>query len=543
MRGSALRLPLLCLILSVAASSQTVTNSGIPHIDRSGAHAALIVDGAPYLILGAQMNNSSAWPSTMPAVWSAMDALGVNTVEAPIYWEQLEPKEGKFDYSAVDMLLSQAREHKVRLVLLWFGTWKNGSHGYAPEWVKLDQKRFPLATDARGKQTFSLSPFGGQTLEADKKAFGALMAHLKSADTQHKVILMQVENEPGTWGNTRDHSSVAEKHFSEAVPATVLDAMGKHSVRGSWKEVFGEDADGYFYSWAIAKYINEVAAAGKSVYSLPMYVNAALRDPLQKGPVGSFESGAPVWDALPIWHAMAPAIDLIAPDIYIPEYQKYMAVLRQYAQIWNPLLVPETGNSTEYARYFFAAVGAGAMGWAPFGMDETGYVNYPLGAPRIDKETLAPFALNYAIVGPMQREIAKLNQDGHVRGVAESPDVHLQKIDFSVQDRNPAQWTATVSYGLPAFYTTKPAPGNDKPEGGALVAQLGADEFLVTGVHCRVDFSSVDATKQRMWLSVEEGQYQKGVWKTVRRWNGDQTDYGLNFTNLPQVLRVKLTTY
>jgi len=535
-------------LLFLSASFVVAQSSGdstLPHVDRSGAHPALIVDGAPFLILGAQVNNSSAWASTMSAVWPTMEMLGVNTVEAPIYWEQFEASEGVFDYSSIDMLLTQARAHQVRLVLLWFGTWKNGSPGYTPSWIKLDPKRFPLATASDGTQSFSLSPFGEQSLAADKAAFSALMRYLKTSDPQHTVIMVQVENEAGMWGNSRDHSPVAEKRLAEPVPVAVLAAMGRHGAKGNWTQVFGEDADPYFYSWAIARYVNEVAEAGKGVYPLPVYVNAALRDPLQKGPVGSFESGAPVYDALPIWHAMAPSVDVIAPDIYMPEYAKYMAVIRQYTLPWNPLFIPETGNSAEYARYFFAAVGKGAIGWSPFGMDQTGYSNYPLGAAKIDNETLAPFSLNYAIVRPMQREIAQLNQKDRVRGAAENPDVHAETLTFSELDAKPARWTATVSYGLPAFYTTKPASGNEKPVGGALVAQLGPDEFLVTGVQCRVDFNAATAgvKSQRMWLSVEEGQYLNGVWKTSRIWNGDQTDYGLNFTNIPQVLRVRLITF
>lgn len=547
MIGKSLCVAALLLSLATLVPAQSPVDSSLPRIDRSGARTALIVDGAPFVILGAQVNNSSAWTSTMPAVWPVMETLRVNTVEAPIYWEQMEPQEGTFDFSSVDMLLEQARAHRVRLVLLWFGTWKNGSHGYAPSWVKLDQKRFPLATMADGRQAFSLSPFGEQTLAADKKAFVALMTHLKAVDPQHTVLMVQVENEAGMWGNSRDHSDLAEKAFAQAVPAAVLAAMGKGTAKGSWKEVFGEDADAYFYSWAIARYINEIAEAGKRAYRLPLYVNAALRDPLQKGPVGSFESGAPVYDALPIWHAMAPAIDVIAPDIYMPEYTKYMAVIKQYAQPSNPLFIPETGNSTEYARYVFAAVGAGAIGWSPFGMDRTGYSNYPLGAAKIDEETLAPFALGYQVLAPMQRELARLSQQDRVRGSAENPDVHAETLTFAPQDRLAARWTATVSYGLPSFYTTKAAPGNERPVGGALVAQLGPDEFLVTGVHCRVDFSRVPASgetkNQRMWLSVEEGHYENGTWKTTRIWNGDQTDYGLNFTNIPQILRVRLTTF
>ena len=550
MSGLARCCALLPLLLAVSLHAQAPVEASLPRIDRSGAHPTLIVDGAPYLMLGAQVNNSSAFPSTMPQVWSTMDTLGVNTVEAPVYWEKLEPQEGAFDYSLVDMLLEQARAHHVHLVLLWFGTWKNGSPGYTPAWVKLDPRRFPLAVNKDGRQSFSLSPFGQQTLAADAKAFTALMQHLKTADPAHTVLMVQVENESGMYGNTRDFSPAANQLFAQPVPHDVLAAMGqtgKGSTHASWSEVFGEDADEYFYAWGIARYIDQVAQAGKRVYPLPMYVNAALRDPLHKGGPGSFESGAPVYDALPLWHAVAPAIDAIEPDIYMPEYARYTAVMKQYALPWNPFFIPETGNSTAYARYFFAALGAGAFGWSPFGMDQTGYVNYPLGAPRIDKDTLAPFALDYSIVRPMMREIARLNGEDRLRGSAENPDLHTETLTFAPQAGKPARWSAAVSYGLPSFSSPKLVPGNHTPEGEALVAQLGPDEFLVTGVHCRVDFTPIvpagDPRSQRMWLSVEEGAYENGTWKTARLWNGDQTDYGLNFTSIPQVLRVRVLTY
>ncbi len=538
----------LCLAACLSSFAQTPADPSFPHIDHSGAHPTLIVDGAPFLMLGAQVNNSSAFASEMPKVWPVMEELGVNTVEAPIYWEELEPQEGQFDYSSVDMLLTQARAHHVHLVLLWFGTWKNGSPGYTPAWIKQNQARYPLATNAEGKQMFSLSPFGEHTLAADKAAFTALMQHLKTADPDHTVLMVQVENESGMWGNSRDHSPAADKAFAEPVPAIVRKAMGKTdggTRGGNWTQVFGADADEYFSAWATARYINQVAAAGKAVDPLPMYANAALRDPSGKGGPGSFESGAPVFDALPLWHALTPAIDAIAPDIYLPQYDKYIAVTHQYALPWNPFFIPETGNSRVFAHYFFAALGAGAFGWSPFGMDRSGYVNYPLGAAKIDAATLAPFALNYTLVAPMMREIARLNGEDRVRGVAEAPDVHAETIHFAPFEGKPAGWTAEVSYGLPAFYTTKPAPGNPEPEGEALVAQLGPDQFLVTGVHCRVDFRSTlqGPKQQRMWLRVEEGIFVDGKWQTSRLWNGDQTDYGLNFTGLPQILRVTLTRY
>lgn len=76
-----------------------------------------------------------------------------------------------------------------------------------------------------------------------------------------------------------------------------------------------------------------------------------------------------------------------------------------------------------------------------------------------------------------------------------------------------------------------------------MVAQLGPDEFLVTAVHARIDFEPTDKSKQRQFVKVEEGAYQGNDWHFVRIWNGDQTDYGLNFTSASQVLRVSLATY
>ena len=548
MKLRALQNTLFCLLATpIVAAPQTPTLPDMPRIDRTGEHPALIVDGKPFLMLSAQVNNSSAWPATMSAVWSVVDRLGSNTLEAPVYWETLEPTEGAFSFAQVDMLLAQARAHHHRLVLLWFGTWKNGSPGYAPEWVKRNPKRFPLVQKADGTPLFSLSPFSEETLHADQHAFAALMQHLKESDGQHTVLMVQVENESGVWGATRDFSPVANRVFAQDVPPEVLNAMGKGTVHGKWSDLFGTNADEVFYAWAIAHYIQQVALAGKAVYPLPVYVNAALRDPLPPGGApGSFESGGPTFDVLPLWHAVAPALEGVGPDIYMPEAPKVAAILQQYALPWNALLVPETGNSKVYAHYFFQGLGSGAFGWSPFGMDATGYVNYPLGAPRIDDEAVAPFALNYQIAAAMSDELARWNQQGRVYGAAEDPAVHSQQITFLSRSTPASHWVATVSYGLPAFYSQAPAPGNARPEGEALIVALGPDEFLVSGVHCRVDFAATAESggqRHRMWLSVEEGRFDHGVWKAERLWNGDQTDYGLNFTGAAQVLRVRLTRY
>ncbi|TXD81055.1 hypothetical protein FUT87_18100, partial [Mitsuaria sp. TWR114] len=178
------------------------------------------------------------------------------------------------------------------VALLWFATWKNTSPQYAPAWVKLNNTRFPRMLDAQGKPSYCLSPFGAETLAADKRAFVALMTHLKQVDeAQRTVIMVQVQNEVGTYGLARDHSAVANRAFAAEVPAEVLrlqkpdpalhgKAAKADKARGTWSAVYGDYAEQYFHSWAIARYIGEIAAAGRQVYDLPMFVNNALRDPL-----------------------------------------------------------------------------------------------------------------------------------------------------------------------------------------------------------------------------------------------------------------------
>ncbi len=507
-------------------------------VEKDGRHA-LLVDGAPFLVLGLQAHNSSGWPAMLPKVWPAVERLHANTLEIPIYWEQFEPEPGRFDTSTVDILIKEAREHHVRLVLLWFGTWKNGSSHYMPLWMKKDPARYPRMVDANGRRVDSPSPHAAATLEADVRAFSALMRHLKTVDPVRTVILVQVQNEPGTWGGlVRDHSPEAEKLFAGAAPGEVVQALGVKAPAGAtWSQAFGHDADEYFHAWSIARFIDQVAAAGKKEYALPMYVNAALRDPIKPGPAGTYETGGATDNVIPIWKAAAPSIDLLAPDIYMDDGVRYRKVLEQYARPDNALFVPENGHAPWYAHMFFAALGRQAIGWAPFGLDYTAYAKAPIGAPVVDDETLAPFALNYILVAPMMREAARLSFEGKLQAVAEESGEHTQTMDLG-------EWKAVVTYGVPAFGFGYDPPGNPEPIGRALVGELGENQFVVTGAFCRVDFQSTDATqKQREFVRVEEGAFDDGVFKPTRIWNGDETDWGLNFSSGPQIVRVTLGTY
>jgi len=531
----------------------------IPRLVENDGRYALLVDGAPFLMLGAQSNNSSDWPATLPKVWPAIEYLHANTLETPIYWEQFEPKQGQFDYSQVDTILAQAREHHVHLVLLWFGTWKNGSQHYMPEWMKLEPERYSHVTNKSGELVDSPSPFATASLEADKRAFTVFMKHLKDADPERTVLMVQVENETGTWRTLRDYSADANKLFDGSVPAEVLKAMDKTAATpgANWEQVFGPEAEVNFHAWAIARYVGQIAAAGKAVYPLPLYVNAALRDPLPPGAPGTYESGGPTDNVLSIWKAEAPAIDILAPDIYISNTEAYLKVLDLYHRPDNALFIPETSGAVHEARFLFSALGLQAIGYSPFGLDYT-RTNHPERmVPNEPNAFLDPTAQNYQLIGPMMRDVARLNFEGKLQATAEVEGEPTQTLHFG-------NWDAVVSYGTDG---RSPAKGKHDPVGRALIAQLKNNQFLLTGYDCNVDFRPAGTEQQRksgnivvgtgqtpsalidgkwqhrQFLRVEEGAYENGAFKFQRILTGDQTDWGLNFSSQQEVLRVSVATY
>jgi beta-galactosidase GanA len=210
--------------------SPAVVEEPLPHLE--GRH--LIVDGKPWLLLGGELANSSASSRAyMASRWDSLAALHLNTVLMPVSWELIEPEEGRFDFVAVDGLLADARAHDLRVVLLWFGSWKNSMSSYAPAWVKRDGARFPRARTADGAPIEMLSPFAPANRQADAHAFAALMAHLAETDPERTVLMVQVENEIGMIPEPRDHSPPARAAWGEPVPEG-LPGAGK-----SWAEAYG----------------------------------------------------------------------------------------------------------------------------------------------------------------------------------------------------------------------------------------------------------------------------------------------------------------
>lgn len=557
------------LAFSVAALAQTPA----PKLVSEGGRHALLVDGAPYFVLGAQIGNSSAWPAVLPKVWPALEALHVNTAEAPVYWEQIEPQPGSFDWTNVDALIDGAREHHLHLVLLWFGTWKNGNDHYVPQWVKNDPQHFPRMINSAGAPIDDLSANASANMEADRKAFSALMQHIAKKDgDEHTVLMMQIENESGGIGSDRDYSPVSNHEFAGAVPAELVKALGRKA--GTWSEVFPGNADEAFQAWYQARYINAVAEAGKREFNIPFYCNVWLAYPPAELPerhipiagIG-YPSGGPNQGMLSIWKATAPAIDVIGPDIYSSNPEFVLNILDTYARPDNPLWIPEIGRDNDYAPYLFAALGKGAIGFSPFGID---WVNHlPSGTvPHAH-------AANYALIGPMDRTLAQLNYAGKVKTFIElAGGVDQEKLfttgpntnntDLSGQESalidpirlanatvsldnagTPATraadasgaWVAEVRFGFPQR-DGLPAPGSTSKEGRMLVAQLGSNEYLLTGIGGSVFFHRPGLLPgiHMQILTAEEGYYTPGgspaapeIWHVIRILNGDETDRGIRF--------------
>lgn len=530
---------LFAFLLAAVASACAATAEPLPRFEDGAARPSLLVDGKPYVMLGAQPNNSSNYPAVLDEVWPAVERIEANTLLMPVAWEQVEPTENHFDFSFVDTLLDQARARDIRLVLLWYGTWKNTGPSYVPAWVKRDTARFQRMRKPDGSAHVVLSPHGEATMLADARAFAALMRHLAQVDPQHTVVMMQVENESGSWGLDRDRSPEAEALFAGPIPQELADGLG--IARRSWSGAFGPRAAQFFNSWYVARYVDAVAAAGQAQKNLPMYVNAALGNAFtdEGGDVGP--SGGPNWNALPIWRIAAPHISAFAPDIYSRDPKAVETYLDRYAAS-GPLMVPEIGSAAEYARFIWPAMGRGAVMFSPFGIDGTGYSNYPLGAKELDEDTLEAFAAPYRLFAQMPRDWARIARDKPLWGTAKGEE-------GADQTHRMGRWQLTAQYGRWAFgeddwtwIARDPHPLADVPTGGLVVAQLADNVFLVGGrnVKLRIALAQPGDGQQGEIIEAQEGRFVDGKWVMHRRWNGDQIDYGFNFGTEPVWLRIEM---
>jgi beta-galactosidase GanA len=550
--------PVLCLL--ALALGPWLGAAELPHLQKQGTATQLIVDGQPFLMRGGELGNSSGEPDYLRKSWPKLKAMNLNTVVAPVYWDVIEPVEGKFDFAPVDGLIADAHANGMRLVLLWFGTWKNSMSCYAPGWVKADQARFPRARTSNGAGQEILSPFSATNRDADCRAFSALMRHLKTGDPEHTVILVQVENEIGMIPEARDHTPEAEQALASPVPPVLLDYLVQKQASlapellaawqaagakkaGSWAEVFGTSPAGeeIFMAWHFARYTQAVAAAGKAELPLPMYANAALIRPGYQP--GQYPSAGPLPHLIDVWRAAAPALDFIAPDIYFQNFS-YWAQL--YTRSGNPLFIPEAMRSPEAAVNGLYAFGQlDAMGFSPFSIET-------------NNEPAAGFlAASFDLVRQLTPLLTAKQGRGLTAGFLQESveskqpqEVRLGRwvLHASFERAAPPQLADGLAVVIGAENSALTAGGRPgtAPAGGLVIA-LGDDEFLFAGIGLTITFApSEGGGQQAGLLSVEEGSYVDGQWQHLRWLNGDQTHQGRHVRLEPGhfgLQRVKLYRY
>ena len=540
----------LVLVVSGTVLAQTAPT---PAIVANGPVKQMMVDGKPFLMLAGELHNSSASSiDYMTPIWKKLEAMNLNTVIGTVSWELLEPQEGKFDFTLVDDQIRQAHAHNMRLVLIWFATWKNAVASYVPLWVKTDVKRFPRVHSKDGVSQEELTPLGEESMRADAKAFGALMRHIRATDPRHTVIMMQVENETGKLHDSRDRSPLAEAAYQQPVPAGLMNYLAENKAKlapelanlwgahgfqtsGKWSEVFGSDPSGeeIFTAWYIARYVGKVAEAGKSELPIPMYANAWLAQGPQQ--IGQYPAGGPNPWVHDVWRAAAPRLDLLAPDIYAPDFK---GVCANFTRNGNALFIPEARASVP--NLIWAIGRHAALGYSPFGIEGLPE-DTPLGPAYKTLAGMIPVITKYQAEGKVT---AVVQDEADQRGQEVAFGGYKFSFTFSAGGRGmPGQPPAQA----PAV---QPAGGRGAPPDArafALILNTAPDEFVIAGQGLSVTFAPDSPGPKIAGIGViDEGKYENGAWIPGRRINGDENGGGTRMMIRGQgigIQKVKLYRY
>lgn len=476
---------ILFLVLNCLAIEYIIGQNSF--LQKQGTATQLVVHGMPFLILGGELGNSSAaCPQDIERIFPKLKKMGLNTVLVPVYWDLTEPVEGQFDFTLTDKALQQARENDLKIVFLWFGAWKNSMSCYAPLWFKENHKKYPRAYTQSGKPLEIASAFSEAVYEADHHAFSQWMQHIATVDKEEgTVIMIQIENEIGMLEDARDYSREANKIFNAPVPAEFMTYLQKNKKalhpqmlkkwesqgckkQGYWQEVFGADiyTDEIFMAWHYAKYVEGLAQTARSIYNIPLYVNAAMNSRWRKP--GEYPSAGPLAHLIDVWHCGAPSIDILAPDLYDNGFTDWVA---RYKLHNNPLFIPEirlTDNNSVRAFYIFGE--HDAIGISPFSIEDGS------DSPN------SPLVQSYAKLTELMPLLTKYQGKGLMKGLlfdSENKERIIADDDLTI--------TARHFFTLP--WDPRATNGSIWPEGGGILLKLSKNEYIVAGSGIVLEFA------------------------------------------------------
>ena len=518
-------------------------------------------NGKPFFPVGAQAHNSSSYTEKdFRHAVACTKGLSCNMIEAPVYWHKIEPEEGVFDFSSIDMMVNVCREADLKLVVLWFATWKNGDMSYCPPYVKADPKRFPRVLASDGTLLQNLSAHVDSNWKADANAYAHLMKHIKEIDEKEQTIIaMQVENEPGYLRTDRDYRPEAEKNHKGPIPSGLLEYIKAHTCgfpyeqwkkngceeAGAWQEVFGIHGIEFCEAYQLARYIDQVAEEGKKAYDIPMYVNVWLGGGDFGIPGLGYPGGGALVKVLDVWKFCTPNIDFISPDIYSQSYRTYREMCDGYSRDDNPLFVPETGRTGFNVAYMFYAIGkANAIGYATFGIESSFELD-----GTIKEDSIAMKESNQCLLNA-QKLLCEYHGTGKIHAVVQEEHIgqanyeferYYGCVKFAFEGRH-GQGTGYKGRVNPPANTPLPIRG--------LIFEVSPTEFYLVGnFHLKLAYKSSPARNISTqvyplvdYASVQEGYFDDdGEFVVVDERNGDEVMFG-DFWATPQsgITRVRL---
>jgi len=306
---------------------------------------------------------------------------------------------------------------------------------------------------------------------------------------------------------------------------SLLDAWKSSGMKssGTWEEIFGKGlhTDELFMAWYFANYTNSIASAGKRIYPLPMYVNAALIRPGFKP--GQYPSAGPLPHLKDLWKAAAPDIDFMAPDIY---FRNFIEWSDKFDFPGNPLFIPEVGNNQSMTQAFYALARHNAMGYSPFSIES------------LDNDSDNDVARSYRILNQLMPLILENQGKGTMDGFL------LDSVDQKIQIRL-GNYIFSIKHEYSWAYSNRKT--GEIPRTGGLIIMLNPDEFVIAGSGVIVTFEPATNNGSIAGIGImEEGEYKNRNWIARRRMNGDQSHQGRHM-HLPGgeygIQKVSLYTY
>lgn len=555
-------LTLTFIFICVISFAQT-----LPHLAKVGETVSLVVNGSPLVLRSGELNNSTASSiryMEQQRTFDRLKALNLNSVIATASWELVEPIEGEYNFAEVDYIIEQARLRDMKVILLWFGTFKNPFMTYAPSWVKQNPKKYPRAKDAEGKDLEMPSVFSDAVLKADARAYVATLEHIKSVDSENTVVMIQIENEPGLRGTPRDYSALAEKAWKGDVPSQLIDYLKANSEslqpdikkawetngrreKGNWEEVFGKSLtkdDGtnpiinqtehFFTAYAFARYLDYMAIEGKRVLPLPTFVNSSVFRIDSRGI--SLGNGCSIPEFFDLYKAGAPNLDILTPNSYMQQLDQ---ICEAFSWKGNPILIPE--STVTGARALYSIGEWDAIAFSPFGIDSwaEGVLENPSPAQHL-------FADTYGTIAQMESLIEQHLGKESMRGVY----IYNTRAEDTITIGN---YEISASRGRSFDIGAMMAPtGSFSPEkqeqprfeGGAIIIQTTPEEFYVVGYGLNANFKLRDSIKHSYcgYDSIDEGIFENGKFVEYRRLNGDERNVFLPDGKIT-ALRVRMYHY